>query len=229
MHHTEHHYSTNSSWLRAAILGANDGIISVTSLLLGVLAGGANNQTVLITCIAAIASGAFAMAAGEFISVKSQEDIEESDLKKEAEELKNNPDKELKELIDIYINRGLDEKLAHEVAIKLTEHNALEAHARDEIGINDQGAARPLLAALSSAIAFTIGGLIPLMSILFSSKEYMQYIIVTSGVLSLAILGAFSGYMSGLKIYRSILRVTFWGGISMFITFWIGDIFNFIQ
>ncbi|MBF7691783.1 VIT family protein, partial [Acinetobacter sp. SCC474] len=220
------HYSANSGWLRASILGANDGIISVTSLLLGVIAGGASNQTIVITCIAAIASGAFAMAAGEYISVKSQQDIERSDLKKEETELYYNPEKELKELQNIYISRGLDEKLAREVAIQLTEHNALEAHARDEIGINDQGAAQPLLAAFSSAVAFFLGGIIPLMSIIFSLKEHMEFSIIMSGIIALTILGGFSGYMSGLKIHKSIMRIVFWGGFSMFVTFSVGSIFK---
>ncbi len=156
-HHVEHHAIHRSGWLRASVLGANDGIISVTSLIMGMAASGANSHTLLITCIAGLISGATSMAAGEYISVKSQEDIEKADLATEEKELKKYPQKELDELTQIYISRGLSSELAKEVAIQLTTHDALGAHARDEIGIHENTAANPVQAALSSA-AFVFFG-----------------------------------------------------------------------
>ena len=156
-HHTEHHAIHRSGWLRASVLGANDGIISVTSLIMGMAASGANSHTLLITCIAGLISGATSMAAGEYISVKSQEDIEKADLAIEAKELSKHPQKELDELTQIYISRGLSKELAQEVALQLTTHDALGAHARDEIGIHENTAANPVQAALSSAASFSFG------------------------------------------------------------------------
>ena len=168
--HPEQHFIHRTGWLRASVLGANDGIISVTSLVMGMAASGASTHTLLITCIAGLISGATSMAAGEYISVKSQADIEEADLKFEAQELDRNPHLELKELTQIYIHRGLSPELAHEVAVQLTAKDALAAHARDEIGIVDATSAKPIQAALYSALSFSIGALFPTLSILFTPE-----------------------------------------------------------
>ena len=225
-HHPEPHLIQRAGWLRAAVLGANDGIISVTSLVVGMAASGASTHTLLITCIAGLISGATSMAAGEYISVKSQQDIEHADLKFEAQELENNPHHELKELTQIYILRGLTPELAHEVAVQLTAKDALEAHARDEIGINEMTAAKPLQAAGSSALSFSLGALCPMLAILLSPEQWIAQIVMVVGILSLAILGALSSYFAGTIILRGSLRVTLWGIIAMAFSSWIGSLFN---
>ena len=225
-HHTEQHFIHRTGWLRAAVLGANDGIISVTSLVVGLAASGASTHILLVTCIAGLISGATSMAAGEYISVKSQSDIEQADLKFEARELEKNPHLELKELTQIYIHRGLDADLAHQVAVQLTEKNALEAHARDEIGINEMTAAKPIQAATSSALSFSIGALFPTLAILLSPDIYLEKIVLLVGVLSLAILGALSSFFAGTSMLRGSLRVTIWGIIAMAFSSWIGSLFQ---
>ncbi|AYA04511.1 VIT family protein [Acinetobacter sp. WCHAc010034] len=225
-HHSEHHYIHRTGWLRAAVLGANDGIISVTSLIMGMAASGASAQTLLITCIAGLISGASSMAAGEYISVKSQEDIEKADLDMEHRELQRNPENELKELTQIYIARGLQPELAHQVAVQLTAKNALEAHARDEIGIHDNTAAKPLLAAGSSAVAFSLGALLPMFSILLSPEQYAAAAVMAVGVLSLALLGALSSYFAGTSMLKGSFRVTAWGVAAMLFASWIGSLFD---
>nr|MBP8206662.1 VIT family protein [Acinetobacter sp.] len=225
-HHSEQHYIHRTGWLRASVLGANDGIISVTSLIMGMAASGASTQTLLITCIAGLISGASSMAAGEYISVKSQEDIEKADLDMEHRELQRHPENELKELTHIYMMRGLDPELAHEVAVQLTEKNALEAHARDEIGIHENTAAKPLQAAGSSALAFSLGALFPMFSILLSPEQYIESVVMVVGVLSLALLGALSSYVAGTSPLKGSLRVMLWGIIAMLFSSWIGSLFN---
>lgn len=225
-HHREQHYIHRTGWLRASVLGANDGIISVTSLIMGMAASGASTHTLFITCIAGLISGACSMAAGEYISVKSQEDIEKADLKMEHRELQRNPETELKELTHIYILRGLTPELAHEVAVQLTEKDALEAHARDEIGIHENTAAKPLQAASSSALAFSLGALFPMFSILLSPEKYIEQTVMMVGVLSLALLGALSSYFAGTSILKGSVRVTAWGIIAMLFSSWIGSLFN---
>lgn len=225
-HHEENHYIERSGWLRASVLGANDGIISVTSLVVAMSASGATVHTLLITCIAGVISGAVSMAAGEFISVKSQQDIEDADLRMEAASLDLSPDLELLELTKIYIHRGLDKELALEVAQQLTAHNALAAHARDEIGISEEMAAQPFLAAASSAIAFGLGGLCPLLAILLLPRDHLQIGIMVVGVLSLGLLGAVASYAGGSPILKGVLRVVVWGILAMSFTFWIGSLFE---
>lgn len=225
-HHSEQHYIHRTGWLRASVLGANDGIISVTSLIMGMAASGASTQTLLITCIAGLISGASSMAAGEYISVKSQEDIEKADLDMEHRELQRHPENELKELTQIYMMRGLDPELAHEVAVQLTEKNALEAHARDEIGIHENTVAKPLQAAGSSALAFSLGALFPMFSILLSPEQYIESVVMVVGVLSLALLGALSSYVAGTSPLKGSLRVMLWGIIAMLFSSWIGSLFN---
>ncbi len=225
-HHSEQHYIHRTGWLRAAVLGANDGIISVTSLIMGMAASGASTQTLLITCVAGLISGASSMAAGEYISVKSQVDIEKADLHMEARELERNPRHELKELTQIYVMRGLKPELAHEVAVQLTANNALEAHARDEIGIHENTAANPLQAAGSSALAFSLGALFPMFSILISPEQYVATAVMIVGVLSLAALGAVSSHFAGTSMLKGSLRVTLWGILAMAFASAIGSLFN---
>ena len=225
-HRLEKHFIHRTGWLRASVLGANDGIISVTSLVMGMAASGASSHTLLITCIAGLISGATSMAAGEYISVKSQSDIEEADLRIEARELEKNPHLELKELTQIYIHRGLDPDLAHQVAVQLTEKDALEAHARDEIGINEMTAAKPLQAAGSSALSFSIGALFPTLSILISPAAHLETVVLVVGVLSLSILGALSSYFAGTSILKGSFRVAIWGILAMAFSSWIGSLFH---
>ena len=225
-YHLEKHYIERSGWLRAAVLGANDGIISVTSLVVGMAASGASSQTLLITCIAGLISGAASMAAGEYISVKSQQDIEQNDLAMEARELKLNPEHELKELTNIYMIRGLDAELAEQVAIQLTAHNALDAHARDEIGILEPTSAQPFMAAFSSALAFTIGSLFPLVSILLLPEHLLDKGVMLVGVISLGVMGALASYVGGASMWKGALRVMIWGIVAMVFSAWIGSMFH---
>lgn len=225
-YHIEKHYIERAGWLRAAVLGANDGIISVTSLVVGMAASGASTPTLLVTCVAGLISGAASMAAGEYISVKSQQDIEKNDLDMEARELKRHPEPELQELKNIYIQRGLQPALAEEVAKQLTAHNALDAHARDEIGISDKTSARPLLAAASSALAFSVGSLFPLISIIVLSEAYLDKGIMVVGIISLGLMGALASYVGGVSIWRGAVRVMIWGIIAMLFSAWVGSLFN---
>ncbi|MCE1271729.1 MAG: VIT family protein [Acinetobacter sp.] len=225
-HHQELHVIQRSGWLRAAVLGANDGIISVTSLIMGMAASGASSQTLLVTCIAGLISGATSMAAGEYISVKSQEDIEKSDLRFEATELEKNPHAELKELTEIYISRGLKPELAHEVATQLTEHDALGAHARDEIGIHENTAANPIQAALSSAASFSCGAVLPMLAILLSPSSWVARSVLITGIISLALLGALSSYFARTSMLKGSLRITLWGILAMAFSSWVGSLFH---
>ena len=224
--HPEQHFIHRTGWLRASVLGANDGIISVTILVMGMAASRASTHTLLITCIAGLISGATSMAAGEYISVKSQADIEEADLKFEAQELDRNPHLELKELTQIYIHRGLSPELAHEVAVQLTAKDALAAHARDEIGIVDATSAKPIQAALYSALSFSIGALFPTLSILFTPEQYIESSVIIVGMISLALLGALSSYYAGTSLWKGSLRVTMWGILAMAFSSWIGSLFQ---
>lgn len=224
--HPEHHFIHHSGWLRAAVLGANDGIISVTSLIMGMAASGATAHTLLITCIAGLISGATSMAAGEYISVKSQEDIEKADLKFEAQELKKHPQRELDELTQIYIARGLAPDLARQVATELTNHDALGAHARDEIGIHENTAANPVQAALASAGSFSFGALFPMLAILLSPDIWIEKTVLIFGIISLAFLGALSSHFAGTSKLKGSLRITLWGILAMAFSSWIGSLFH---
>jgi len=224
--HPEHHFIHRSGWLRAAVLGANDGIISVTSLIMGMAASGATAHTLLITCIAGLISGATSMAAGEYISVKSQEDIEKADLKFEAQELKKHPQRELDELTQIYITRGLAPDLARQVATELTNHDALGAHARDEIGIHENTAANPVQAALASAGSFSFGALFPMLAILLSPDIWIEKTVLIFGIISLAFLGALSSHFAGTSKLKGSLRITLWGILAMAFSSWIGSLFH---
>lgn len=224
--HSEHHFIHRSGWLRAAVLGANDGIISVTSLIMGMAASGATAHTLLITCIAGLISGATSMAAGEYISVKSQEDIEKADLKFEAQELKKHPQRELDELTQIYVARGLEPDLARKVATQLTNHDALGAHARDEIGIHENTAANPIQAALASAGSFSFGALFPMLAILLSPEVWIEKTVLIFGIISLAFLGALSSHFAGTSKLKGSLRITLWGILAMAFSSWIGSLFH---
>ena len=224
--HHEPHFSNRNNWLRATVLGANDGLISTASLLMGVAAAQVDGHVLMLTGVASLIAGAISMAAGEYVSVSSQSDTEKADLAKEAYELEHNAERELTELTHIYINRGLTPELAHEVAVALTHHDALEAHARDEIGILEQTAARPFTAAFSSASAFTVGSLFPLVSILVLPSHLLDQGVMLVGVLSLGIMGALASYAGGGSMWKGALRVMIWGIVAMLFSFWIGSLFN---
>lgn len=225
-HHHEVHFSHRMGWLRAAVLGANDGIISVASLVIGVAASGATTDTIMITGVAGLVAGAVSMAAGEYVSVQSQADIEAADLIKEAYELKHNAEHELNELIQIYIKRGLTASLAAQVARQLTAHNALHAHARDEIGISDINPAQPVQAALASASAFIAGALFPILAIWLASDDLTTTAVVITTCTALLLLGALASYAGGASITRGALRVLFWGLFAMLCTQLLGTWFG---
>ncbi len=222
----KYHYVNRSGWLRAAVLGANDGIISVTSLAIGVAAANASRDTIILSTVAGLVAGALSMAAGEYVSVSSQSDVENSDLKRELQALNETPEKEFEELTRIYESRGLDHDTAILVAEKLTSHNALEAHARDELGINEITKARPFQAAFASAAAFIFGGSLPLLVTLFAPIKSMVYTLYGSSIIFLIFLGAMTAKTGGSNMLKAILRITFWGTAAMIITAIIGNMFN---
>jgi vacuolar iron transporter family protein len=224
--HSEMHRSHHTNWLRAAVLGANDGIVSTSSLIIGVAAANASHSTIILTGLAGLIAGAMSMAAGEYVSVSSQADIESADLARERLELATDKEGELKELTHIYTSRGLTPDLAHQVASQLTQHDALAAHARDELGITDMSSAKPLQAALTSAAAFSIGAVLPLSATtLISTTQTIPTVAVIS-LLSLAFLGGVSAKIGGANIYTGIVRVTFWGILAMVATAATGRLFG---
>ena len=224
--HREAHRSDRAGWLRASVLGANDGIVSVAGLVVGVAASGASHTTVLMTGVAGLVAGAMSMAAGEYVSVQSQADTENSDLLKETKELADDPDIELAELAHIYVRRGLTPDLANQVAEQLTAHDALGAHARDELGITDTLRARPIQAALASALAFTIGAAVPIAAVLLAPVERVGVVTIAVTIISLFLSGALAAYAGGAPIVRGALRVGFWGAMAMAASHLIGNLFN---
>ena len=222
--HIESHRAHRIGWLRAAVLGANDGVVSVSSLVVGVAAGGATASNILLSGIAGLVAGALSMAAGEYISVQSQADTEEADLSKERRELAEEPEKEVEELTAIYVKRGLDEVLARRVAEKLMEGDALAAHARDELGITEELRARPIQASLASAAAFAVGAVIPILSTLLASPTLVGYITSLVTLVSLALLGSLAAFAGGASILQGAIRVTFWGALAMGVTAGVGKI-----
>lgn len=226
MNTKEKHYINRSGWLRAGVLGANDGILSTASIIIGVAAASSTREPILIAGVAGLVAGALSMAAGEYVSVSSQTDIEKSDLEREQQELIDTPEEELVELAKIYEERGLTATTALEVAQQLTAHNALEAHARDELGINEMTEAQPLQAALSSGVAFTVGGFLPVLVAFFAPLEYMEYIEYVFAIIFLAILGFIAARAGGSRKLKAVLRITFWGTLAMGITALIGYLFN---
>lgn len=226
MAHHELHFLQRSGWLRAAVLGANDGIISTASLLMGVAAAGASHQAMLMTGIAGLVAGALSMAAGEYVSVSSQTDIEQADLAREAEELKENPESELRELTGIYIQRGLSAELARQVAQALSQHDSLGAHARDELGLHDNNQAQPLQAALTSALAFSSGALLPIITAWLSPHTQAQTWLTISTLPFLGLLGMVSARTGGANVLKSVSRVVFWGALALAATALIGRWFG---
>ena len=229
VHHHEVHFSHRMGWLRAAVLGANDGIISVASLIVGVAASGTNGNALLLTGIAGLVAGAVSMAAGEYVSVQSQADTEKADLQKEALELKRNPDFELNELKQIYIERGLHPELALEVARQLSQHDALHAHARDEIGISEISSARPVQAALASAASFTIGAIFPILAMVLSPADLGRQAVFIVTCIALLLLGGLASYAGGASLIRGALRVLCWGLLAMLCTHLIGGWFGTVM
>jgi len=222
----EQHYSQRIGWLRAAVLGANDGIVSTASLVVGVAAAHADRSTVLVAGVAGLAAGALSMAAGEYVSVSSQADTEKADLARERRELVNSPELELQELRGIYVKRGLDVELATRVAEQLTAKDALTAHARDELGLTETHAARPVQAALASAASFAVGATLPLMATALVATAHIIPTVTASSLVFLAALGALSARAGGANPWRGVLRVTFWGALAMGLTALIGRVFG---
>lgn len=224
--HKEAHLINRIGWLRASVLGANDGILSTASLIVGVAAAQSAPVTILLTGIAGLVAGAMSMAAGEYVSVSSQADSESADRAREENELATIPDKEREELIGIYEGRGLNRALAEQVTDKLTAHDALATHLRDELGMAAHTAARPVQAALASAAAFTIGASLPLAMVPLSPAAYLSWTVSITALLFLAVLGAVGAKAGGGTIGRAVLRVTFWGAIAMAATAAIGALFG---
>jgi vacuolar iron transporter family protein len=226
MSHTERHRTNRIGWLRAAVLGANDGIVSTASLVLGVAAAGASSQNILIAGVAGLVAGAMSMAAGEYVSVSSQADTERADLELERKELAANPERERTELTAIYIKRGLDPGLASQVAAQSMAHDALGAHARDELGISKTLSARPLQAALASACSFAVGSVLPLVVVAFASETNLIPLVSGASLLFLAVLGGVAAHVGGAHVVTGIMRVTFWGALAMAVTSGIGALFG---
>lgn len=225
IHHEKHKFQ-HIGWLRAAVLGANDGILSTASLIVGVAASNSGHQAVLLAGAAGLVAGAMSMAAGEYVSVSSQADTEKADLTMERRELERNPRGETKELADIYIERGLDEDLAYKVAVQLMEKDALASHARDELGISEIVAARPVQAAFASAASFAVGAFLPLLVAVFAPLSAIVWLVSTASLLFLALLGAIAAKTGGANIWKGALRVTFWGAVAMALTATVGAIFG---
>ncbi|EGY53324.1 VIT family protein [Neisseria shayeganii] len=223
-HHAEPHYSSRNSWLRAVVLGANDGLISTASLLMGVAAAAPDSRFLLLSGIAAWVGGAVSMSAGEYVSVSSQADTERADLQQEARELAQNPQAELAELAAIYRSRGLDEKLAFQVAQALTKHNALDAHARDEIGLSDAAQAKPLQAAWTSALAFSAGALPPLLVVAGMPESGRLPALAAATLLGLGILGAVSARLGGAPAWPAVRRITGWGVAALALSAMVGKL-----
>jgi VIT1/CCC1 family predicted Fe2+/Mn2+ transporter len=223
-HHPEGHSVSRIGWLRAAVLGANDGIVSTASLIVGVASAGARPSDVVVAGIAGVVAGAMSMAAGEYVSVSSQSDTEQANLALERTELRENAAFEQRELTDIYVKRGLDPELARQVAVQLMERDALAAHARDELGISEMSRARPLQAAAASAASFTAGAALPLLMVVVSPTMLIVPVVSTASLAFLALLGVIGARAGGAKLLRPAVRVTFWGALAMALTAAIGGL-----
>jgi VIT1/CCC1 family predicted Fe2+/Mn2+ transporter len=222
----ENHYGDRSGLLRAAILGANDGILSVTSIVIGVAAAGQKPEAIILAGLAGLVAGAFSMAAGEYVSVSSQSDIETGDLKREQLELEHHYEEELEELTGIYEGRGLDRELSLQVAEQLMKNDALKAHARDELGINEITTANPLQAALSSAGSFLVGGALPVLLAFLIPLHLMEYVQYIGALCFLIILGTVAAKAGGSSIPKAVLRISFWGTLAMGMTALVGHLFG---
>jgi VIT1/CCC1 family predicted Fe2+/Mn2+ transporter len=224
--HLERHRTERIGWLRAAVLGANDGIVSTASLVAGVAAANASRSEILVAGVAGLVAGAMSMAAGEYVSVSSQADTERADIQRERTELATDIEHEYEELAGIYVKRGLDPSLARQVADQLMAHDALGAHARDELGISDTLSARPVQAALASAGTFAVGAALPLLTVLGTPATALIPLVIGTSILFLALLGAFGAYAGGAPVTKAALRVTFWGALAMALTAGVGALFG---
>jgi vacuolar iron transporter family protein len=226
--HLENHLVGRIGWLRAAVLGANDGIVSTASLIVGVAAAAATQNDVVIAGIAGLVAGAMSMAAGEYVSVSSQSDTEQADLARERKELSENAEFELDELTEIYVKRGVDQAIARQVAEQLMAKSALTAHARDELGISEITTARPVQAALTSAATFSVGAAMPLLMAVVSPRGVVVPVVAAASLVFLALLGAIGARAGGANVLRATVRVTFWGALAMALTAGIGKLFGTI-
>ncbi len=220
------HYIHRSNWLRAAVLGANDGIISISSLAIGVSAASTTRESIVLATVAGLVAGALSMAAGEYVSVSSQTDTEKADIEREKKELAEMPEEELQILAQIYARRGLKKETAMQVALELTEKDALGTHMRDELGINEISQANPIQAALASGAAFSVGGILPLLVILFAPVKGMEYWLYGFTIVFLVLLGATAAKTGGSGIAKAILRITVWGTIAMALSAFVGYLFG---
>jgi vacuolar iron transporter family protein len=226
MKYESHHRIHHTGWLRAAVMGANDGIVSTASLVVGVAAASADRPAVLIAGVAGLVAGAMSMAAGEYVSVSSQADTEKADLEREQIELDQNEEFETRELTHIYQRRGLDRDLAHQVAVQLMKHDALAAHARDELGITDTRQPRPLQAGLASAATFAVGALLPLLAVALAPEGRIALSVTGASLLALTGLGILSARVGGAPAWRATARIVFWGALAMAITAAVGRWFG---
>ncbi|MDP9194370.1 MAG: VIT family protein [Acidobacteriota bacterium] len=226
MRHGERHRSSRIGWLRAAVLGANDGIVSTASLVVGVAAAGMAREDILLAGVAGLVAGSLSMAAGEYVSVSSQEDTEQADLALERKELATEPEAETKELAAIYVQRGLEPGLAREVAQQLMAHDALGAHARDELGLYDTLAARPLQAALASAGTFAVGAVLPILTVMLVPRALTSVLVAAVSLVCLAALGALAARAGGASAWTGAARVAFWGAAAMALTAAVGKLFG---
>ena len=220
------HFVQRSNWLRAAVLGANDGILSTASLAIGVAAASSTRDPIVLATVAGLVAGALSMAAGEYVSVSSQEDVEKADIAREKQELADMPELELQRLAEIYEKRGLKKETALTVARELTQHDALGSHMRDELGMNEITQANPIQAALASGASFTVGGLLPLLVTLFLPVANMEYSLYFFAIVFLAALGALAAKTGGSSILKAVLRITFWGTAAMGLTALVGYLFG---
>lgn len=226
MRHIERHRTHRIGWLRAAVLGANDGIVSTASLILGVAAAGARTENILIAGVAGLVAGSMSMAAGEYVSVSSQADVERADLDRERGELADDPEHERAEMAAIYVGRGLEADLAEQVAAQLMKHDALGAHARDELGISDTFTARPVQAALASAATFAIGAALPLLVVFLAPLSVLMWAVAGASLLFLALLGSLGARAGGASVLAAAARVSFWGALAMALTTAVGALFG---
>lgn len=222
----ENHFAHRTGWLRAAVLGANDGILSTSSLILGVASAQSTHNSIVVAALASLIAGSMSMAAGEYVSVSSQADTERADIERERIELADNKESEHAELVTIYVARGLDTNLAEQVATQLMAHDALGSHARDELGITDALSARPVQAALASAGSFASGSALPLLLVFIVPSSVLIWSVSGTSLLFLAVLGALSAHTGGAPLWKATLRVTFWGALAMALTAGVGALFG---
>jgi VIT1/CCC1 family predicted Fe2+/Mn2+ transporter len=220
------HYIHKSNWLRAAVLGANDGILSTSSLAIGIAAASNIREPIMLATLAGLVAGALSMSAGEYVSVSSQTDVEKADIEREQQELNEMPEIELHRLAEIYVKRGLKKETALTVAKELSEKDVLGAHVRDELGLNETTKAKPIQAALASGSSFTVGGILPLIVTLFLPLKGMEYYLYGFAIFFLIILGALAAKTGGSSVGKAIIRITFWGTVAMGITAFVGYLFN---